>query len=54
MAMNQELLFTIALSLVKGIGPITAKKLIAHCGSVEAIFNERLSALKKFQTLEMP
>lgn len=47
MAMNQELLFTTALSLLKGIGPITAKKLTAHCGSVEAIFNERISALKK-------
>lgn len=41
MAMNQELLFSIALSLIKGVGPITAKKLIAHCGGVEAVFNEK-------------
>ena len=30
--MSQELIFQFALSLVKGVGIITSKKLIAYCG----------------------
>lgn len=44
--MSQELVFQIGLSLIKGIGPITAKKLIAYCGGSEAVFKEKISILK--------
>jgi len=39
--------FDIALSLIKGIGHIRAKSLIAYCGSAEAIFNEKKQKLIK-------
>ncbi len=44
---QEKLLYTLALQHVRLIGDIKAKKLIAHCGSVEAIFKERQSSLIK-------
>ena len=44
---EQELVFTLALQHVPKIGDITAKKLISHCGSVEAIFKEKRQNLLK-------
>lgn len=44
--MSQELVFQIGLSLIKGVGPVTAKKLIAYCGGPEAVFKEKISILK--------
>ncbi|MHC1706254.1 MAG: DNA-processing protein DprA [Bacteroidales bacterium] len=41
------LLFEIALTLIPGIGDITAKRLIAFCGSAEAVFKEKRQALMK-------
>jgi len=38
---NNELLYVLALQHVAKIGDITAKKLIAHCGSAEAVFKEK-------------
>lgn len=38
---NQQLLYTLALQHVPKISDITAKKLINHCGSAEAIFKEK-------------
>ncbi|MEO8932889.1 MAG: DNA-processing protein DprA [Xanthomarina sp.] len=38
---ENTLLYVLALQHVPNIGDITAKKLISHCGSVEAIFNEK-------------
>ena len=38
---NQQLLYTLALQHVPKIGDITAKKLINHCGSAEAIFKKK-------------
>lgn len=35
-----SLKYQIALSLLEGVGPITAKNLVAYCGSVEAIFED--------------
>src|SRR5690606_3475892 len=38
---ENSLLHILALQHVPHIGDITAKKLISHCGSVEAVFNEK-------------
>jgi DNA processing protein len=45
--MDQQLKYQIALSLIPGVGGITAKKLISYCGGVEAIFREKKAALIK-------
>jgi len=42
-------LHQIALTFIKSIGPVTAKNLLAYCGSAEAVF----SASKK-QLLQIP
>ena len=44
---TNELLYVLALQHVAKIGDITAKKLIAHCGSVEAVFKEKKQNLLK-------
>ncbi|MCB0446846.1 MAG: DNA-processing protein DprA [Gelidibacter sp.] len=44
---EQDLLYVLALQNVSKIGDITAKKLISHCGSAEAIFKEKKSNLLK-------
>lgn len=43
----EELLPVLTLQNVSNIGDITAKKLIAHCGSAEAIFKEKKQSLQK-------
>ena len=40
-------LYQIALTLIPGIGDINARRLIAYCGGVEAVFTERKKALLK-------
>ncbi len=42
-----NLLYTLALQHVPKIGGITAKKLISHCGSAEAVFKEKKQNLLK-------
>ncbi|HNQ27801.1 MAG TPA: DNA-processing protein DprA [Aquaticitalea sp.] len=44
---DQELLYLLALQNVPNIGDITAKKLINHCGSAKAVFEERQGNLMK-------
>ena len=44
---ENELLYTLALLNASNIGDITAKKLIAHCGSAEAVFKEKKRNLLK-------
>ncbi len=44
---NKSLSYQIARTLIQGIGPVKAKNLIAYCGSAEAIFKEKKSALLK-------
>jgi DNA processing protein len=44
---NEEAIFTMALTLIPGIGPSKAKNLIAYCGGAQAIFREKKSALLK-------
>ena len=43
--------YLIALSLIKGIGPITAKNLVAHVGEPEKIFTESSRALLKIPNI---
>lgn len=45
--MNKELKYKIGITLIDGIGDITAKKLIAYCGGAEAVFRENKRALLK-------
>lgn len=42
-----ELQASIALTMCEGIGPVTAKKLIAHCGSASGVFREKADTLGK-------
>lgn len=44
---EQELLYTLALQHVPNIGDITAKKLIGHCGSPQAVLTEKKHRLLK-------
>lgn len=44
---QNNLLYTLALQHVPNIGDITAKKLIAHCGSAEAVLKEKKQNLLK-------
>ena len=48
-----QLLYALALQAVPNIGDITAKKLIHHCGSPEAIFKESKSTLSKIKGISM-
>lgn len=41
------LLYQIAITLIPGIGDVNAKKLIAYCGSAEAVFHENKDSLMK-------
>jgi DNA processing protein len=45
--MHKDLQYQIALTLLSEVGDITAKKLVKHCGSVEAIFKEKGKNLSK-------
>jgi DNA processing protein len=44
---ENHLLYTLALQHVPKIGDVTAKKLIGHCGSAEAVFKEKKQNLLK-------
>ncbi|PKP51271.1 MAG: DNA-protecting protein DprA [Bacteroidetes bacterium HGW-Bacteroidetes-12] len=45
--MNNQLLHNIAITCLPNIGEITAKKLIAYCGSAEMVFSEKKAPLEK-------
>jgi len=45
--MNEQLLYHIAITSIPNIGDITAKKLIAYCGSSKQVFSEKRSVLEK-------
>lgn len=45
--MNDSLRYQIALTLIPNVGDILAKRLVAYCGGVEAIFEEKKSNLEK-------
>ncbi len=44
---KKEIVYFIALTEIPNIGSITAKKLIAYCGSAEHVFKEKKSLLEK-------
>ncbi len=41
MLQDQELIHRIALSMLKGIGPVNARNLVAYCGGVEPLFTDK-------------
>lgn len=45
--MQNQLLYKIGITLLPGVGDINAKKLIAYCGGVEAVFKQKKSHLLK-------
>ena len=45
--MSEEKRYQIAVSLISGVGDVIGKKLIAYCGSAEAVFSEGVKALNK-------
>lgn len=45
--MNEQLLYHIAITSIPNVGDVTAKKLIAYCGSSEQVFSEKRSSLEK-------
>lgn len=45
--MSDNLKYKIALTLIPNIGDILAKRLVAYCGSVEAVFKEKKFSLEK-------
>lgn len=45
--MDDLLKYQIALTMIPGVGGITAKKLISYCGGIDGIFREKESALVK-------
>lgn len=45
--MPNELLFQISLTLIPLVGDVNGKRLLAYCGSPEAVFSEKRSALEK-------
>jgi DNA processing protein len=44
---GDELLYRLAINMVPGVGGVTAKKLLAACGSAEAVFREPAKTLVK-------
>ncbi len=44
---NTDILYYLAIQSANGIGDINAKKLIAHCGSAQAVFQEKSKNLEK-------
>lgn len=45
--MEDLLRYKIALTMIPGVGGITAKKLISYCGGIDAVFREKESSLLK-------
>ena len=48
---KQETLYRIGITLIPTVGDATAKKLIAYCGGVEAVFKEKTGALQKIPSI---
>lgn len=46
-AIDEELKYRIALTLLDGVGSVTARNLVSYCGSVEGVFSEKKKNLEK-------
>jgi len=44
---NDDLLYKVAITLMEGVGPITARKLVAYSGGAASIFSSKKSSLLK-------
>lgn len=44
---DEQLIYRLALHLLPGIGPVTARNLVSYCGGVKEIFTKRKSELEK-------
>lgn len=51
MVLEDDLIYKIALSQIKGVGDITAKKLISHCGSAALVFTENKKSLASISNI---
>ncbi|PLX07940.1 MAG: DNA-protecting protein DprA [Marinilabiliales bacterium] len=49
--MPNDLIYKIGITLIPNIGVVNGKQLIAHCGGVEAVFNETEKALSKIPNI---
>ncbi|MDR2083794.1 MAG: DNA-processing protein DprA [Bacteroidales bacterium] len=47
--MNEETLYTIAVTLLPNVGAINGKRLISHCGCAKDVFKEKKNSLLKIQ-----
>ena len=49
--MDDEKLYQVSLSMVPGIGDVTAKTLLSYCGSANAVFKKVEANWQKFRVL---
>ncbi len=45
--MTDDLLYQVAITIIPGVGGITARKLISYCGGAEGVFKEKKNQLQK-------
>jgi len=46
---DHQLIYEIGISLLKGVGSINSKKLVAYCGGAEGVFKQKISHLEKIE-----
>ena len=51
MSYKSDLIYKISISRIKGVGDITAKKLISHCGSANLVFKENKKSLESIPNI---
>ncbi len=45
--LDKQHIYQIGLGIIEGIGPVSARKLVAYCGGVEAVFKEKRKNLER-------
>lgn len=48
---NSELIYKMALTLIPGIGPVSARTLVSYCGSAEAVLKEKYHKLMRIPNI---
>jgi DNA processing protein len=51
MEIHESLVYGLGITMLEQIGPVRAKQLIAHCGSMEHVFTLPRSALEEIPVL---